>query len=102
MVHTSDVRHTRFWILQRVLAIIATAPWVYLLWSGYDLCFRKGAASPNRQQLSLYVYGPAAGLAVATIFVVIARRVPAAIAWVVCVILFVAFFWLFGMWGGGI
>ena len=103
MATSPDVRgHTRFWIIQRILATVAAAPWVYLLWSGYDLCFGKRAVPPNQQQLQFYVYEPAAGLAVSIIFVIVARRVPPAVAWVVCVILLLIVLWLISMWGGGI
>jgi predicted metal-binding membrane protein len=91
----------RFWVLQRVLAIIAVVLWAYLLWSGYDLCYGKGAAPPNHGQLQLYLQGPAVGLGVAILFAAVAKKVPLTLAWAIFAAEVFAFIWVCSMWGGG-
>jgi hypothetical protein len=91
-----------FWIQQRVVAMIALLPWVYLLWSGYDLCFGSGAQSPNQQQLRFYLGIPIVGCAVAVILMSIAHKVPIALVWLIFVIQLLAFLWVFSRWGGGL
>ena len=92
----------RFWVKQRVVALIALLPWIYLLWSGCDLCFGSGAASPNAQQLRFYVVTPLVGCALAVIVISIAHKISVALEWVIFVIQMAAFLWVFGRWGGGV
>jgi hypothetical protein len=92
----------KFLVKQRVVALIALLPWIYLVWSGCDLCFGSGAPSPNAQQLRFYVVTPLVGCTLAVIVVYIAHKIPVVLKWVIFVIQMAAFLWVFGRWGGGV
>jgi hypothetical protein len=95
----------KFWSVRRILTTVAGAPWAYLVWSGYDLCYGPYAHSvtgpPNKGQVILYVIVPATGLLVALALIVLANKIPLWIEWIAFGIHLLALIFVLMMWGGG-
>jgi hypothetical protein len=86
----------------RLPAALSLVPWVYFLWSGYDLCCGRGELPPNRGQVQLYVVAPAIGVAIGAILLVLAPRIPGRLRWLFFAAQLAALMPLVGAWTGGI
>jgi hypothetical protein len=86
----------------RLPAALAIAPWAYFLWSGYDLCYGRGAMPPNSGQVHLYVVAPAIGTTVAVVLLALAHKTPRWLGWGFFVVQILALVVIILPWGGGI
>jgi hypothetical protein len=102
----SPQSNLNFWSLRRILATIASVPWAYLAWSGYDLCYGPHVQAvpgyPNQAQLHLYILIPAIGLTASIALLALANKIPIWLEWIVFSIQFLALVPVLAMWSGGI
>ena len=103
---TSNAEPLRFLSARRILPTIACVPWAYLVWSGYDLCYRRNVrvvpGYPNPGQVHLYVVVPLIGFLVSFGVFVFANKVPTWVGAIVFCLQFLALLPVLGMWGGGV
>jgi hypothetical protein len=83
-------------------AALAVAPWLYFLWSGYDLCYGPRATPPNSQQVHLYIVAPAVGAVVGLLLLASAQKTPRWLGWLFFFLQIFALIPIMGLWGGGI
>jgi len=103
---TINTKLSKFWSARRIAATIAGAPWAYLLWAGYDLCYgpqaRVMAGYPNSGQVHLYIVAPFIGLIVSIAFFVLANKIPIWAAAIIFCLEVLSLLPLLGLWGAGI
>ena len=93
----------KFWSGQRILGSIACAPWAYLAWSGYDLCYGPSARiDPNEGQVQLYVVEPLIGLVISIAIFIVANRLPKLASAVIFCFQSLALIPVVMPWSGGI
>jgi hypothetical protein len=103
---TTSAESRKFWSGQRILASIACAPWAYLAWSGYDLCYgpsaRIVAGHPNEGQVHLYVVEPLIGLVISVAIFIVANKLPKLASAVIFCFQSLALIPVVMPWSGGI
>jgi hypothetical protein len=104
--HVSKTSHRpRRFSGRRILVAISIVPWMYLTWSGYDLCYgpRVSAVSgyPNQEQLHLYVVTPVVGLIVNIALFAAANKLSVWLHWIVAFIQALTLATVLARWGGG-
>jgi hypothetical protein len=106
MPKTSFEQSRNFWSAQRILASIACAPWAYLAWSGYDLCYGPSVHTvpgyPNEGQVQLYVVEPLLGLLISFAIFTFANKLPAVASGVIFCFQLLALLPVVLPWTGGI
>jgi hypothetical protein len=95
-----------FWSLRRILATIASLPWAYLVWSGYNLCYGPHvlavAGYPNAGQVHSYIVVPLIGFLVGVILFALANKIPMWAGALVFCLQCLTLIPVLGMWGGGV
>jgi hypothetical protein len=103
---TTSAESRKFWSAQRILASIACAPWAYLAWSGYDLCYGPRVHTvpgyPNEGQVHLYVVEPLIGLLVSMAIFIVANKLPKVVSAVIFCFQLLALLPVVLPWTGGI